>query len=302
MYRLRLFVVAFIALGVSILPAHAQHPLHNSDVSLSVFGQFSSTVSGNGITQSTSDSVGGQGAFRHSYHWWLGYEGSYAYTRFNEYYTGQPYPYQHNLHDFSGAYLVTAPGILGLHPFAEAGVSALIFSPVTERWTKCLMAGAPSSELQRRRKSGPVHQSFRNTAPIPRPLLQSARFWRGVSQHRQPSTHFRANGRRVSAFLIRLWLTCASPDCARDRDCAWLLNVPPMKDLIPHIRPELLKEIFPASPASDTPQVFAPTANSYSARIVRHGQCPRRSSAQDIRILKPCDPSSRWATKTRSAA
>ena len=128
-FRPLVVAVFFIALGVFTLPAHAQHPLHNSDVSVSVFGQFTTTVSGNGITQSTSDSVGGQAAFRHSYHWWLGYEGSYAYTRFNEYYTGQPYPYQHNLHDFSGAYLFTAPGPLGFHPFAEVGVSALIFSP-----------------------------------------------------------------------------------------------------------------------------------------------------------------------------
>ena len=128
-FPLVVVVVLFVALGVFTLPARAQHPLHNSDISLSVFGQFTSTVSGNGITQSTTDSVGGQAAFRHSYHWWLGYEGSYAYTRFNEYYTGQPYSYQHNLHDFGGTYLLTAPGLLGLHPFAGVGASALIFSP-----------------------------------------------------------------------------------------------------------------------------------------------------------------------------
>jgi hypothetical protein len=128
----RLLVVAaafLVASGVFTLPARAQHPLHNSDVSVSVFGQFTTTVSGNGITQRTTDSVGGQGAFRHSYHWWLGYEASYNYTRFNEYYTGQPYSYQNNLHDFSGAYLFTAPGLLAFQPFAEVGASALIFSP-----------------------------------------------------------------------------------------------------------------------------------------------------------------------------
>ncbi|HTV65056.1 MAG TPA: hypothetical protein VMD98_05590 [Bryocella sp.] len=132
------------AFGAVTLPACAQHPLHNSDVAVSAFGQFSTTVSGNGITQSTSDSIGGQAAFRHSYHWWLGYEGSYAYTRFNEYYTGQPYSYQHNLHDFSGAYLVTAPGLLGFHPFAEVGASALVFSPSLNGGQHATWQGRPA--------------------------------------------------------------------------------------------------------------------------------------------------------------
>jgi hypothetical protein len=103
--------------------------LRNSEVSLSAFGEFTSNVSGNGITQDTSKSLGGQAAYRHSYHWWLGFERSYNYTRYSEYYSGQPFPVQHNMHDFGGSYLVAGPSLLGFRPFALAGISALVFSP-----------------------------------------------------------------------------------------------------------------------------------------------------------------------------
>jgi opacity protein-like surface antigen len=124
-------VAAIIAvIAASAHSAQAQNILHNSDISLSGLAQFSSDTSGNGITDKPTTSAGAQVAFRHSYHWWLGYEGSYGYTRFAERYSGQPYSYQHNMHDFAGSYLVSAPvGVLGFKPFAFAGVSALVFSP-----------------------------------------------------------------------------------------------------------------------------------------------------------------------------
>ncbi len=109
--------------------AQAQNVLHNSEVSLSAFAQFSSDTSGNGVTDNPTKSAGGQLAFRHSYHWWLGYEASYGYTRFAERYSQQPYTFQHNMHDFAASYLVSGPSALGFRPFALAGVSALVFSP-----------------------------------------------------------------------------------------------------------------------------------------------------------------------------
>jgi Outer membrane protein beta-barrel domain len=109
--------------------AHAQSFLHNSDASVSAFGQFTSGVSGNGITDDPTKSLGGQAAFRHSYHWWLGFEGSYAYTRYNEYYSSRPYSVQHNTHEFAASYLVNGSSVLGFRPFAFAGISALVFSP-----------------------------------------------------------------------------------------------------------------------------------------------------------------------------
>jgi hypothetical protein len=128
-YRLFFYTALFLFLAGFAVSAHAQNFLHNSDASVSAFAQFTSDVSGNGITLDTSKSAGGQAAFRHSYHWWLGFEGGYNYTRFTEYYSNQRFPIQHNTHEFAASYLVSGANILGFQPFALAGVSALIFSP-----------------------------------------------------------------------------------------------------------------------------------------------------------------------------
>lgn len=118
-----------LLLGFAV-SASAQSFLRNSDVSVGAFGQFTSDVSGNGITLDTTKSLGGQAAFRHSYHWWLGFEGSYDYSRYAELYSNQRFPIQHNTHEFAASYLVSAPiGVFGIRPFALAGISALVFSP-----------------------------------------------------------------------------------------------------------------------------------------------------------------------------
>ena len=109
-------------------PAQAQQALKNSDISVDGFYQFTQTVSGNGITDTPSKSGGGAVTFRHSYHWWLGYEAGYGYTRYHEDYTGVPFGIQHNQHDFSGSYYVHGPTIL-VQPFALVGVSAVLQAP-----------------------------------------------------------------------------------------------------------------------------------------------------------------------------
>lgn len=143
-YRLLSLAVLFLSLiGISSVAANAQIGyLKNSDVSVSAFGQFSQDVSGNGIDLSTTRSLGGQAAFRHTYHWWLGYEGSYSYTRFAELYSNQRFPIQHNTHDFAASYLVTVPSVL-IHPFAYAGVSALVFSPTLNGGQNVSWQGKP---------------------------------------------------------------------------------------------------------------------------------------------------------------
>lgn len=109
--------------------AGAQSFLKNSEASVSGFWQNTPSVTGNGVTVSTTGSVGGQAAFRHSYHWWLGYEGSYNYTRFSEHYSAFPFAIQNNMHEFAASYLVSSGSLLGFRPFAEGGISAVVFSP-----------------------------------------------------------------------------------------------------------------------------------------------------------------------------
>lgn len=125
-----LFVTLFAA-SFFVKPAQAQTYLRNSDIAVSAFGQFTGTANGDGITVSPTDSVGGQAAFRHVYHPWLGYEATYGYTRYTDRYSSYPFSVQHNTHEFGGSYLLSAPKlpIFGIQPFGLAGISALLFSP-----------------------------------------------------------------------------------------------------------------------------------------------------------------------------
>ncbi len=118
----------FLSAGL-VAQARAQSFIRNSNVSVSGFGQSTSSVSGNGVSVNTTDSIGGQAAFRHSYHWWLGFEGSYDYTRYSEHYSNAPYAVQNNMHEFAASYLVSGASLLGFRPFALVGVSAVVFSP-----------------------------------------------------------------------------------------------------------------------------------------------------------------------------
>lgn len=109
--------------------ASAQSYLKNSEVALSAFGQFTSSSNGNGIQVNPLDSLGGQATFRHDYHWWLGYEAGYGYTRFTDRYSSYPFAIQHNVHEFEGSYLASGPDLLGVKPFGLLGISALLYAP-----------------------------------------------------------------------------------------------------------------------------------------------------------------------------
>jgi opacity protein-like surface antigen len=113
-------------------PATAQ-TLKNLDGSINVLGQFSGNTSGNGVSDSPTNSLGALFSVRQSFHPWLGYEVNYSYTRFSERYNTLPFAVQSNVHEASGAYLVQAPTlpILGLQPFGAVGVGGLIFLPTT---------------------------------------------------------------------------------------------------------------------------------------------------------------------------
>jgi hypothetical protein len=124
-----LMFAALLVASLFAQPARAQSYLKNSEIGLSAFGQFTSSSNGNGIAVKPLDSLGGQGTFRHIYHPWLGYEAGYGYTRFTDRYSSYPFSIQHNVHEFEGSYLASAPGFLGVKPFGLAGVSALLYAP-----------------------------------------------------------------------------------------------------------------------------------------------------------------------------
>jgi opacity protein-like surface antigen len=121
---------ALILFAASAVYCSAQtKALANTDIAVEGYYQTTPTVSGNGISVRTTHSAGGAAFFRHSYRWWLGYEAGYADTRYTNYYSGQAFGVQSNMHEFAGSYLVHGPRALGIQPFATAGVSAVLFSP-----------------------------------------------------------------------------------------------------------------------------------------------------------------------------
>ena len=109
--------------------------LRHLDGALSGFGQFSGTTNGNGIQDKPTYSTGVLATARQSFHFWLGYEINYGYTRYADRYKASTYgvQVQNNLHEATAAYLVQGPviPILGLQPFGAVGVGALVFLPTT---------------------------------------------------------------------------------------------------------------------------------------------------------------------------
>ena len=141
--RLFPYAALFLFTAGFAISAHAQSFLKNSDVSISAFAQSTSDVTGNGITVKPTDSIGGQAAFRHSYHWWLGFEGSYDFTKFSDRYSNTPFAVQHNMHEFAASYLVSSGSILGFRPFALGGISAVVYSPTLNGGQNVSYQGEP---------------------------------------------------------------------------------------------------------------------------------------------------------------
>lgn len=117
-----------VAPALLISPAQAQKALRNDDIAISGLYEMTQTVSGGGITVTPTKAAGGEASFRHSFHYWLGYEAAYTDTRYTDYYSGQPFGIQHSQHEFSASYYVHGPTIF-VQPFALAGISAIVFSP-----------------------------------------------------------------------------------------------------------------------------------------------------------------------------
>jgi opacity protein-like surface antigen len=109
--------------------AHAQF-----DVNASLYGQFSSDVSGNGETQSTDPSAGVMLGIRRYERPWRGYEVTYAYNRptqkFNGAFSGS---LPANSQYMTAQYVVSVPfPVVGLRPFALAGGGVALFSPAIQ--------------------------------------------------------------------------------------------------------------------------------------------------------------------------
>jgi hypothetical protein len=84
--------IVLVGLGaVGIATAGAQvgevRSLSQTDVSLSIYGAFGGTTTGDGVRQSPSNAAGGIVEVRHISNPLVGFEGTYSFNRANQVYT-----------------------------------------------------------------------------------------------------------------------------------------------------------------------------------------------------------------------
>ncbi len=129
---------AYLIMGLAALASLAANA--QTDVAASLYGAFTGTTTGNNVAQSPSNAAGGLLEVRHIAHPWFGYEGTYAFNRANQTYTGTllcpgvgcplsaKTPVSANAHEVTGD-LVASLKITNFRPFALAGVGLLMDAP-----------------------------------------------------------------------------------------------------------------------------------------------------------------------------
>jgi opacity protein-like surface antigen len=134
--------------GMGCVPALAQageiSGLAKTDVSLSVYGAFSGTTTGDGVQQSPSNSAGGIVEVRRISNPIVGFEGTYSFNRANQVYSPQffalpcptgvascsptPATVSADAHEVTGDWIASLK-IANLRPFALAGGGILFNQP-----------------------------------------------------------------------------------------------------------------------------------------------------------------------------
>ena len=115
-----------------------------TDIALSLYGAFTGSTTGNGVTQSPANQAGGMVELRHISNPLVGYEATYSYNRANQTYfavcpgvpPGSPFTCNvavmqavpANAHEITGDWVVSL-GVSNLRPFALAGVGMLMNVP-----------------------------------------------------------------------------------------------------------------------------------------------------------------------------
>src|ERR1700690_127742 len=122
-------ILFLMALTLFWLPALAQDG--NSEVSANFTGNFQRQASGEGLTDTPTYTGGILANYRYHFNRYSAIEVNYGYSRFSQLYNTQFYTLART-QELSLAYQFTfgVPKKAGFHPFAEAGVGALFFSPL----------------------------------------------------------------------------------------------------------------------------------------------------------------------------
>lgn len=150
----KLFLVAGLLLSVSgaVAQTKLQQQLSYIDFGVQGVGEFSKAVSGvptipsplpaanTVVTLSPSNTVGALITIRYAPHPYMGAEFNGGYSRYTEDFNVQPFAIQTQVDEFTFGYLVMPPyTILGVKPYASAGIGGMRFGP-----TRGGGEGAPS--------------------------------------------------------------------------------------------------------------------------------------------------------------
>ncbi|HEY6848830.1 MAG TPA: outer membrane beta-barrel protein [Terracidiphilus sp.] len=114
--------------------------LSETDLALSIYGAFSEKTTGDGIVQSPSNAAGGIVEVRRIVNPLVGYEGTYSFNRANQVYSPtatcglacgmiSAQAVSADAHEVTGDWVASLK-ILGVRPFALAGVGILFNQPV----------------------------------------------------------------------------------------------------------------------------------------------------------------------------
>jgi len=147
--RFKSILLAMAAIGTAAFcgaAANAQakevSSLGKTDLSVSIYGAFSGTTTGNGVQQSPSNAAGGIFEVRHIANPLLGFEGTYSFNRANQAYTptgyecgvvcGPPTPatVSADAHEVTADY-VPSLKIANVRPFGILGAGLLLNEPAS---------------------------------------------------------------------------------------------------------------------------------------------------------------------------
>ncbi len=122
-------MMLLVALILSAATVHAQES--RQDVSLSAYGLFAPNITGNAVHMTTSSTVGFLGSYRFMLTPRSALELNYSFAQNHQNYvtsflSGQVHQRQQEI---SGAYVFNM-NFRNLNPFLEAGVGALVFTPI----------------------------------------------------------------------------------------------------------------------------------------------------------------------------
>lgn len=142
--KFKLFA-GLVSLGLAVTAAQAQEGTRN-DVSLSVFGVFQQSTSGNGVSQSGQEQPGILATYRHFFTDHQGIEFDYGLSQFNQQFTGVGSAGLNltglglsstsanilaNTHEATMSYVYRLAARHRLSPFVNAGTGVLVFAPLT---------------------------------------------------------------------------------------------------------------------------------------------------------------------------